>query len=117
MTTLRSELLSSLKNYSRCNDELAIRVRETVLEPFQVNPSQLKTLKATPSPQEFKQMAVQLAPLAMNIVNQNSETLNRLKKEKPLKGANVVTGNCLIDSSFYALAALRHMNTLTTLKH
>ncbi|KAG1470681.1 hypothetical protein G6F56_002539 [Rhizopus delemar] len=117
MTTLRSELLSSLKNYSRCNDELAIRVRETVLEPFQVDPSQLKTLKATPSPQEFKQMAVRLAPLAMNIVNQNSETLNRLKKEKPLKGANVVTGNCLIDSSFYALAALRHMNTLTTLKH
>jgi hypothetical protein len=116
MTASYADVLSDLKNYSSCNDDLAITVRKTVLEPFQVDLSRPESIKPSPSPQAFKQMAVRLAPLAMRIVNQNSETFTKLKKENLSKDLYTVAVNCLIDSSFYALTALRHMNTLTTLK-
>lgn len=70
--------------------------------------------KPPPTPARFKQMATQLAPVAMRIVNQNIEALIGLKSAKTSN--YTVAVNCLVDTSFYALSALRHMNTFTALK-
>ncbi|KAL9542009.1 hypothetical protein MBANPS3_008825 [Mucor bainieri] len=115
MTDLASRLLIQLKDYATCNDDLAVHIRRTVLEPFQVDVSRPDSIrKPPPTPARFKQMATQLAPVAMRIVNQNIEALVGLKSTKT---ANyTVAVNCLVDTSFYALSALRHMNTFTALK-
>lgn len=115
MTDLASRLLIQLKDYATCNDDLAVNIRKTVLEPFQVDVSRLDSIrKPPPTPARFKQMATQLAPVAMRIVNQNIEALVDLKSAKTSN--YTVAVNCLVDTSFYALSALRHMNTFTALK-
>lgn len=115
MTDLASRLLVQLKDYATCNDDLAINIRKTVLEPFQVDVTRLDSIrKPPPTPARFKQMATQLAPIAMRIVNQNIEALIGLKRARTSN--YTVAVNCLVDTSFYALSALRHMNAFTTLK-
>lgn len=111
------ELLLQLKDHTRCNDDLAITIRQTVLEPFQLDLTKLDAVKKPPpTPAKFKQMAAQLAPFAMRIVNQNIESLAELKRTVSKSAKYIITVNCLVDTSFYALTALRHMNTHTTLK-
>ncbi|KAG1071580.1 hypothetical protein G6F42_026010 [Rhizopus arrhizus] len=115
MTDLTSRLLTQLKDYATCNDDLAVHIRRTVLEPFQVDVTRPDSIrKPPPTPARFKQMATQLAPVAMRIVNQNIEALIGLKSAKTSN--YTVAVNCLVDTSFYALSALRHMNTFTALK-
>lgn len=115
MTDLASRLLLQLKDYATCNDDLAVSIRKAVLEPFQVDVSRPDSMrKPPPTPARFKQMATQLAPVAMRIVNQNIEALIGLKSAKTPN--YTVAVNCLVDTSFYALSALRHMNTFTALK-
>lgn len=115
MTDLASRLLIQLKDYATCDDDLAVNIRKTVLEPFQVDVTRPDSIrKPPPSPARFKQMANQLAPIAMRIVNQNIEALVGLKRAKTTN--YTVAVNCLVDTSFYALSALRHMNTFTALK-
>ncbi|KAI7907854.1 uncharacterized protein BX663DRAFT_425176 [Cokeromyces recurvatus] len=117
MSDLSSNLLLQLKDYSKCNDDLAMLIRKTILEPFQLDLSRPDALrKPPPTPSRFKQMATRLAPLAMRIVNQNIEGLMCVKQATLHTGNYVVAVNCLVDTSFYALTALRHMNTFTTLK-
>ncbi|KAI7873953.1 uncharacterized protein EV154DRAFT_430519 [Mucor mucedo] len=111
------ELLLQLKDLAHCNDNLALTIRQTVLEPFQLDLSKVDAVrKPPPTPARFKQMATQLAPFAMRIVNQNIESLASLKGTTSKSKQYVITVNCLVDTSFYALSALRHMNTHTTLK-
>lgn len=108
-------MLLQLKDYATCNDDLAVSIKKTVLEPFQVDVSRPDSIrKPPPTPARFKQMATQLAPVAMRIVNQNIEALISLKSAKTSN--YTVAVNCLVDTSFYALSALRHMNTFTALK-
>lgn len=117
MSELSTGLLKQLKDYTNCNDDLALKIRKTILEPFQLDltrPDSIK--KPPPSPTRFKQMATQLAPVAMRIVNQNIEGLVGLKRSMSTTGNYTVAVNCLVDTSFYALTALRHMNTFTALK-
>jgi hypothetical protein len=115
MSDLTSTLLLQLRDYSSCNDDLAVSIRKTVLEPFQLDISRPDALrKPPPTPSRFKQMAIQLAPLAMRIVNQNIDNLAGIKRAA--RGNYTVAVNCLVDTSFYALTALRHMNTFTSLK-
>jgi hypothetical protein len=114
MSDLSTGLLLQLKDYSSCNDDLAVKIRKTILEPFQVDLSRPESVKKQPSPARFKQMATQLAPIAMRIVNQNIEGLVGIKRAA--SGNYTIAVNCLVDTSFYALAALRHMNTFTSLK-
>ncbi|KAI9473968.1 MAG: hypothetical protein EXX96DRAFT_596881 [Benjaminiella poitrasii] len=117
MSDLASSLLSQLKDYTKCNDDLAILIRQTILEPFQLDLSQPDALRRpSPSPTRFKQMATKLAPLAMRIVNQNIEGLVGIKRATTRSGNYVIAVNCLVDTSFYALTALRHMSSYTTLK-
>jgi hypothetical protein len=117
MSDLSARLLLQLRDYSRCNDELAVTIRETVLEPFQLDLSRPEAMKKPPpTPSRFKQMATQLAPVAMRIVNQNIEGLMGLKRATSNTGNYTVAVNCLVDTSFYAISALRHMNTFTALK-
>lgn len=111
------ELLLQLKDFSHCNDDLAMKIRRTVLEPFQLDLSRPEAIKKPPpTPARFKQMATQLAPIAMRIVNQNMESLVGLKRATSNTGNYIIAVNCLVDTSFYALTALRHMTTFTTLK-
>ncbi|GAN04654.1 conserved hypothetical protein [Mucor ambiguus] len=115
MTDLASRLLIQLKDYATCNDDLAVNIRRTILEPFQVDVTRPDSIrKPPPTPARFKQMATQLAPVAMRIVNQNIEALVSLKNTQTSN--YTVAVNCLVDTSFYALSALRHMNTFTALK-
>ena len=115
MSDLSTGLLLQLKDYSNCNDDLAVKIRKVILEPFQVDVSRPEAIKKPPpSPARFKQMATQLAPVAMRIVNQNIQALVGIKRVAI--GNYTIAVNCLVDTSFYALAALRHMNTLTALK-
>lgn len=117
MSDLASRLLLQLKDYSKCNDDLAVSIRKTVLEPFQLDMSRPDALrKPPPTPSRFKQMATKLAPLAMRIVNQNIDNLAGIKRATSPTGNYTVAVNCLVDTSFYALTALRHMNTFTSLK-
>ncbi|KAI8376402.1 uncharacterized protein BYT42DRAFT_498144 [Radiomyces spectabilis] len=113
-----ADLLASLRDFSQCNETLICKVRTTVLEPFQpdVRPEALSRA-VKPSSAEFKTMTVRLAPLAMRIMNENINSLRRLKESRQEKLYNrsaIVT--CLIDTSLYAFAALKHMNAYTTLK-
>ncbi|CAO3592949.1 unnamed protein product [Absidia cylindrospora] len=66
-------LLSSLKDFDMCNDNLAASVKQTLLEPFQPDLSHPDPLKrpVPPTQQEFKAKAKLLAPLAMRVINQN----------------------------------------------
>lgn len=115
MSDLSTGLLLQLKDYSSCNDDLAVKIRRTILEPFQLDLSRPESVKKPPpSPARFKQMATQLAPIAMRIVNQNIEGLVGIKRAT--SGNYTIAVNCLVDTSFYALTALRHMNTFTSLK-
>ncbi|KAI8335104.1 hypothetical protein BC941DRAFT_356064 [Chlamydoabsidia padenii] len=120
-------LLTSLKDFTKCNDVLATSVKQTILEPFQPDLESLKR-RTTPPPtrQEFKTKAKVLAPLAMRIVNQNIETLKRFKEwrhdnnynnnnPEPARHINTIK-HCLIDTSFYATAALKHMKAYAPLK-
>lgn len=111
------ELLIQLKDYSRCNDNLAITIRQTILEPFKLDLTQVDAVKRPPpTPAKFKQMAAKLAPLAMSIANQNMQSLAGLKGTNIKSSSYIIVVNCLVDTSFYALTALRHMNTYTFLK-
>ncbi|KAI9268423.1 hypothetical protein EDC94DRAFT_514246, partial [Helicostylum pulchrum] len=114
MSDISTKLLTQLKDYSNCNDDLALKIRKTILEPFQLDLSAIK--KPPPTPSRFKQMATQLAPVAMRIVNQNLEGLVGLKRATSNTGNYIIAVNCLVDTSFYALTALRHMNSFTSLK-
>lgn len=117
MSDISTKLLLKLKNYSECNDDLALMVRKTILEPFQLDLSRPDSIKKPPpTPARFKQMATQLAPVAMRIVNQNLEALAGLKRAISNNQNYIIAVNCLVDTSFYALTALRHMNSFTTLK-
>lgn len=117
MSDLATRLLLQLKDYPSCNDDLAVMIRKTVLEPFQLDLSRPDAIKKPPpTPTRFKQMATQLAPIAMRIVNQNIVGLMNLKRAASNTANYTVAVNCLVDTSFYALSALRHMNTYTALK-
>lgn len=117
MSDLSTVLLKQLKDYTNCNDDLALKIRKTILEPFQLDLTRPDTIKKPPpSPTRFKQMATQLAPVAMRIVNQNIEGLMGLKRNMSATINYTVAVNCLVDTSFYALTALRHMNSFTALK-
>lgn len=126
-------LLSSLKDFQTCNDALAACVKQTILEPFQLDLSQLDPTKrrsqlqqAPPTRQEFKSNAKKLAPLAMRIVTQNIDSLRRFKEWRNENNYNTNTPesarrintikHCLIDTSFYATAALKHMKACAPLK-
>ncbi|KAI8366591.1 hypothetical protein BD560DRAFT_331947 [Blakeslea trispora] len=116
MSDLASRLLLQLKDYGKCNDELAVSVKKTILEPFQVDLNRPESARKPPTTSKFKQMATQLAPIAMRIVNQNIDGLLNLKRTIKETGRYTIAVNCLLDTSFYALTALRHMNTYTALK-
>ncbi|KAI8988793.1 hypothetical protein BDB01DRAFT_719148 [Pilobolus umbonatus] len=107
-------LLKRLSNLSQCNNELAMDVKKIILEPFQVNTSTIGASR--PSSSAFTDMAVRLGPVASNIVNQNIHTMGELTKISVSDINYTVVLNCLIDSSFYALTALRHMNGIFKLK-
>lgn len=112
-------LLSRLKDIQQCDDELAILVRRTVLEPFQPNLSEITSKKrpSKPSSAEFREMATQLGKLAMEIVNQNINTLRDMKvlrKQQSGEYQNAI--KCLIDSACYAISSLKHMKAYTALK-
>ncbi|KAI8890028.1 hypothetical protein K501DRAFT_169714 [Backusella circina FSU 941] len=109
MTDTSDDLLNHLKDNDHCNEELAQRVKQTILEPFKVDPSRSESLKQPPRA-VFKHLVNQMAPLSMKIVNQNINQLENLKKKQASIKNRIVVLNCLVDSSFYALAALRHMN-------
>ncbi|KAF7730176.1 hypothetical protein EC973_002784 [Apophysomyces ossiformis] len=116
-----SNLLSSLKDFSQCNDSLTTLVRSLLLEPFQPDMSQPESSRQArkPSRQEFKLQATKLAPLAARIVNQNIESLSRIKQggnSKETIPNRTAAINCLVDSAFYATAALKHMKAYTKLK-
>jgi hypothetical protein len=104
-----SELLNKLKDNAHCNEDLAQSVKQTILEPFRVDPSRSESLKQPPRA-VFKQLVNRMAPLSIKIANQNINQLEALKKSQPSIENRIVVINCLVDSSFYALAALRHMN-------
>lgn len=108
------ELLEKLKDYNKCNDDLAIEIRKHILEPFQVDLSQPR--KPPPTPTEFKKMAVRLAPYAMSIANQNLKTMASIRQINLSHAIFRVAINCLIDTTMYGLAALRHMSTLASIE-
>lgn len=112
-------ILDSLKDYAQCNDDLTATVRATILEPFQPDlsdPSSAATRKR-PTRTEFKNMIIQLAPLAMRVVNQNMESLRDIRQRGRGRLEEYSTPiQCLIDTSCYALLALKHMNAYTSLK-
>ncbi|KAI9244466.1 hypothetical protein BDA99DRAFT_448446 [Phascolomyces articulosus] len=119
MTLTPIVILSSLKNYTQCNDELVTEIRSTVLEPFQPDLSRIQAGQriAKPSRTEFKAMTTKLAPLAMRIVNQSIESLRILKqKDKKESPVNRTTVRCLIDAASSSISALKHMSASTTLK-
>lgn len=111
------QLLKNLKDYTKCNDDLAIKIRKNILEPFQLDLSQPEsTRKPPPTPTDFKKMAIRLAPYAMSIINGNLKTLPGIKRSKLSSNLYRAALNCLIDTSLYALAALRHMSAYATLE-
>ncbi|KAI8150319.1 peptidase family C50-domain-containing protein [Fennellomyces sp. T-0311] len=119
MTLTPAVLLSSLKDYSQCTDELVAMVRSTVLEPFQPDLSRIQAghRVVKPTRAEFKAMTTKLAPLSMRIINQCIESLRDIKardrKESPVNREPI---KCLIDAASSAIAALKHMSANTTLK-
>ena len=117
MTLTPAVILSSLKDYTQCNDELVIAVRSTVLEPFQPDLSRIQAghRVVKPTRAEFKAMTTKLAPLSMRIINQCIESLRDIKSKK-VSSANAESSKFLIDSASTAIAALKHMSANTTLK-
>jgi hypothetical protein len=110
---MAANLLDSLRDYTKCDDDLAQQVREYILEPFQIDPSKPETMKKPPpSPTDFRNMAKRLAPQAMKIVNQNIKAMESIKRSNLSNEAI----NCLIDTTFYAFAALRHMSAYSSLE-
>lgn len=111
------ELIEELKDYTKCNDDLAIKIRQRLLEPFQPDLSQPESLrKPPPTPTDFKNMANKLAPYAMRIVNQNTKSLSAVKRINLANTVYRMAINCLIDTTFYAFAALKHMNTYNSIE-
>ncbi|KAI9319354.1 hypothetical protein BX666DRAFT_1854837 [Dichotomocladium elegans] len=110
-----AELLSSLKSYSKCTDDLAFIVRATLLKPFETSTNTSRPTNLTRA--QLKALTTRLAPFAMRVVNQNIESLRNLKNpgDLPQSQYNTVV-NCLISTAKYALIALEHMNAFTTLK-
>ncbi|ORX55552.1 hypothetical protein DM01DRAFT_1285702 [Hesseltinella vesiculosa] len=103
-------LLLSLKDFSKCNEQLSSSVRNTLLGPFQSDGKRI-------SPQEIKIKAQQYAPLAIRIVNQNIQSLKTFKEwKRSHPGNHSSIKHCLIDTSFYATQALQQMKSFTALK-
>ncbi|KAI9484689.1 hypothetical protein BDB00DRAFT_774413 [Zychaea mexicana] len=124
MTLSTTQILSSLKDYSQCNDELVVEIKCTILEPFQPDLSRIQAGQriVKPTRAEFKAMTTKLAPLAMRIVNQSIESLRDLKQKETNKKETLTESSrktairCLIDSASYSIAGLKHMSASTTLK-
>ncbi|KAI8071039.1 peptidase family C50-domain-containing protein [Gongronella butleri] len=124
MSVSSHTILSSLKDFGKCDEQLALSVKKTLLDPFQGGVDTRNRLSA----QECKLRATQYASLATRLLNQNIQTLKKFKEwRKATDGdgdgnnSNINNNNtvkhCLIDTAFYAAAALHHMKPYTpTLK-
>ncbi|KAI8979431.1 hypothetical protein BDF20DRAFT_819110 [Mycotypha africana] len=116
MSDLSSDLLSDLRDFEKCTERLASNVRQTVLEPFRVDPLQPESLRRPPpSPAEFRQMATKLGPLALKIAKQSIKSLDTLQKSGTSSNIAVVV-KCLIDCTLSSLSSLRHMNGIVPLQ-
>lgn len=108
-------LLSSLKDFAKCDDQLADKIKETILDPFQ-SKLQGENRSSPLFTQEIKSKAIQLTPLALRIINQNIESLKLfIEWKKNNSGNHNIIKHCLIDTSFYALTALTLMKPYNNL--
>lgn len=114
--TTGSALLEQLKDTSKCDDALAATVRQTLLEPFQPPLSASGPTKRQPTQAQFQSMTNRLSPLAVKILQQNTDTLKRLKTARTDSHDYSHVVQCLVDTSSYAIAALRHMKTCSQLR-
>ncbi|ORZ02602.1 hypothetical protein BCR43DRAFT_15849 [Syncephalastrum racemosum] len=114
--TTGSALLDQLRDVSKCDDALVETVRQTLLEPFQPQLSASGPTKRQPTQAQFQAMTNRLSPLAIKILQQNTETMKHLKMTRTDSHnySNVV--QCLVDTSTCAIAALRHMKTCSHLR-
>lgn len=104
-------LLSRLRDLRQCDEELAMLVRQTVLEPFQPDLSEIRSNKRAgrPSRQQFQEMATRLGRLQLEIVNQNTRTLQSLRtRSREERADNQIAIKCLLDSALYCLSGLKH---------
>ncbi|KAI8093676.1 uncharacterized protein BX664DRAFT_365071 [Halteromyces radiatus] len=135
MSLTPTVLLSSLKDFNKCNDDLSAAVKRTILEPLQSDMMMTTTaalreplrrpiappgLLGNGRPQDIRTKVKQLAPLAMRVVNQNIDSLKHFKDWRRNSTESTKTINtikhCLIDTSFYATTALQNMKPYSTLK-
>ncbi|ORZ20231.1 hypothetical protein BCR42DRAFT_204087 [Absidia repens] len=124
MSNTPDNLLTRLKNFAQCNQDLSTSVKHTLLDPFQSNPTQHCPVQQPPillTENELNFKAKFLSPLALCIVNQNIDSLKHFREWRR-RGHSGTAANtntikeCLIDTSFYAISALKHMEHMSSFK-